>query len=203
MSRRIKIWSFADVDRSGKVRWTANELGYEIEEVRVGFGDQRGDAYRQLNPYGQIPAVELDGQTLVESNAICLALAERHPEAGLIPADRADRDRFWQSFSLAVSSLEMPVVMYFLAKRGIADAAWESLCAGPLAAKLPVFAGQMPAEGYICGDFTLADICAGYVLRIGVQAGLLPLEGDLERYLRRLMARPAAQAARFFEGFGD
>jgi hypothetical protein len=30
----------------------------------------------------------------------------------------------------------------------------------------------------------------------------LSLEGQLEGYLRRLMARPAAQAARFFEGFG-
>ena len=30
-------------------------------------------------------------------------------------------------------------------------------------------------------NFTLADICAAYSLRIGVQAGLLPLEGRLER----------------------
>ena len=58
----------------------------------------------------------------------------------------------------------------------------------------------MPQEGYICGEFSLADICAAYVLRIGVQAELLPLEGTLESYLRRLMARPAAQAARFFDG---
>ena len=35
MNKHIKIWSFADVDRGGKVRWTANELGYEIEEERV------------------------------------------------------------------------------------------------------------------------------------------------------------------------
>jgi glutathione S-transferase len=203
MSRHLKLWSFADMDRSGKVRWTANELGYEIEEVRVRFGEQAGESYRRLNPYGQIPAVELDGQHLIESTAICLALAERHPEAGLIPEDRAGRDRFWQSLSLSVSSLEMPVVMYFLAKRDIVDAAWATLCAGPLQAKLPVFAGEMPAEGYICGDFSLADVCAAYVLRIGVQAGLVPLEGQLERYLRRLMARPAAQAARFFDGFGE
>ena len=30
-------------------------------------------------------------------------------------------------------------------------------------------------------------------------AGLLPFEGKLEKYLRALMARPAAQAARFFD----
>ncbi len=203
MSRRLKLWSFADMDRSGKVRWTAEELGYEIEEVRVKMGDQAGDSYRQLNPYGQIPAVELDGETLVESNAICLALAERHPESGLIPQDRTSRERFWQSVSLATSSLELPVVMYYLAKIGFVDSAWAPLLTGSLKAKLPVFSASMPADGYICGDFTLADIFAAYVLRIGVQAELLPLEGSLADYLHRLMARPAAKAARFFEGVGD
>lgn len=200
MNRHIKLWSFADVDRSGKVRWTANELGYEVEEERVKLGAQGTEPYRRLNPYAQIPTAEFDGNRMIESTAICLALAERHPEAGLVPEDRAARDTFWQTISLAVSTLEIPVVMYYLANAGIADAAWGPLCKKPLDARLPVFAASMPVEGYICGDFTLADICAAYVLRIGVQAGLLSFEGQLERYLRRLMARPAAQAARFFEG---
>ena len=202
MNKQIKIWSFADVDRSGKVRWTANELGYEIEEVRVALGEHTTAPYLDLNPYGQIPTAELDGQVLIESTAICLALAERHPEAGLVPQSRALRDRFWQSVSLSVSTLEAPVVVYFLSRSGILDAAWGPLCASSLEKQLPVFAAGMPVEGYICDDFSIADICAGYVLRIGVQAGLLPLEGKLEAYLRRLMARPAAQAARVFEGFG-
>jgi glutathione S-transferase len=201
MNPRIKIWSFADVDRSGKVRWTANELGYDIEEVRVKLGEHKADAYLALNPYGQIPTAELDGRTLIESTAICLALAERHPEAGLIPQQQGDRDRFWQSVNLSVSTLETPVVLYYLSRRGIVDAAWAEMWAGPLAERLPVFAASMPGDGYICGDFSLADICAAYVLRIGVQAELLPLEGGLEDYLSRLMARPAAQAARFFDGF--
>jgi glutathione S-transferase len=201
VSKHIKIWSFADVDRSGKVRWTANELGYNIEEVRVGLGEHRADPYRALNPYGQIPTAQLDGQTLIESTAICLALAERHPEACLVPQERLSRDRFWQSVNLSVSTLETPVVLYYLSQHGIVDAAWASLCSSAISTRLPVFAASMPQEGYICGEFSLADICAAYVLRIGVQAELLPLEGKLESYLRRLMARPAAQAARFFDGF--
>ena len=200
MSQRIKLWSFADVDRSGKVRWTANELGYEIEETRVKLGEHAASSYLELNPYGQVPTVELDGQRMIESTAICVALAERHPEAELIPTQRAARDRFWQVVNLATTTFEVPVVLYYLSKREVIDAAWAPLWEGMLTRRLPVFAADMPAEDYVCGGFSVADICAAYALRIGVQAGLLPLEGQLERYLRRLMARPAAQAARFFEG---
>jgi glutathione S-transferase len=200
MSRRITLWSFADVDRSGKVRWTANELGYEIDEQRVKLGEHGAEPYLKLNPLGQIPTARVDGEVMIESTAICLALAERHAEEGLVPEDRAGRDRFWQVMSMAVSTLETPIVLYYLSKRGIVDAAWADLWAKPLIPRLEVFAGNVPGEGYICGAFSLADICSAYVLRIGVQAELLPLEGNLEAYLRRLMARPAAQAARFFEG---
>jgi len=200
MSRHIKLWSLADVDRSGKVRWTARELDYEIEEVRVKFGEQAAGPYLELNPYAQVPTAEFEGTRMIESTAICLALAERHPEAGLIPGERGARDRFWESMNLSTTTLELPVVLYYLSQRGIIDAGWAKLTLPSLQKRLKVFAAGVPDEGYLCGDFTIADICAAYVLRIGVQAELLPFEGALKSYLRRLMARPAAQAARFFEG---
>jgi glutathione S-transferase len=199
MHKSIKLWSFADVDRSGKVRWTARELGYEIEEIRVGLGEHTSDPYRQLNPYEQIPTAELDGKILLESTAICLSLASRHPQAGLIPADRSRLDIFWQSISLSTSTLEMPVVQYYLSKSGFMDEVWTGLLEAPLRKRVNVFARELPDNGYICGDFTLADVCAAYVLRLGVQSELLPFEGKLETYMRSLMARPAAQAARIFD----
>ncbi|MFC1690438.1 glutathione S-transferase family protein, partial [Pseudomonadota bacterium] len=105
MAKHIRIWSFADVDRSGKVRWTANELGYEIEEIRIKPGDHKTDAYRQMNPYEQIPTAEVNGKILVESTAICVMLAERHPEAGLIPESKDARELFWQYMSVSSSTL--------------------------------------------------------------------------------------------------
>jgi len=203
MNRHIKIWSFVDRDRSGKVRWTANELGYGIEEVRVKPGEHTSDPYRQVNPYQQIPAAELAGKIMIESTAICLSLAEREPQAGLIPGDQDTRDLFWESICLSANTLEMPVVLYWLSKRGVVDAVWGDLWAPHIDKRLTVFAAGVPDDGYICGAFSLADICAAYVLRIAVQAELLPLEGKLERYLRRLMARPAAKAARFFDSLED
>ena len=108
-------------------------------------------------------------------------------------------DRFWESINLSATTLETPVVMCFLAKIGIVDAAWAELWAPVVDKRLSEFAGSLPQDAFICGEFSLADICAAYVLRIAVQAGLLPLEGELENYLHRLMARPPAQAARFFD----
>ncbi len=199
MENHIRIWSFGDVDRSGKVRWTAEELGYAIEESRLQLGEQAQDPYRRMNPYEQIPTAELDGETLIESTAICLLLAEKHPDSGLVPADPELRKLFWQSVNVSTSTLEMPVVMYFLSTLGVTDERLSGILKAGLAKRLEVFAASMPSEGYICSDFTLADIFAAYCLRIGVQAGLLEFEGNLEKYLRRLMGRPAAGAARFFD----
>jgi len=200
MSKHIKIWSFADVDRSGKVRWTANELGYEIEEVRLKLGQHREDPYRAMNPYNQVPTAQFDGEIMIESTAICIALAERHPEAGLIPADQPLRDQFWQVLNLSVTTLETPVVLYLLSMRGVVGPEWGEVWEQPLTPRLTTFAKSVPDKGYFCGEFTIADICAAYVLKLGVQSELLPLEGHLAGYLARLAERPAAQAARFFEG---
>ncbi|MDT8320380.1 MAG: glutathione S-transferase family protein [Xanthomonadales bacterium] len=199
MNRQIKIWSFGDMDRSAKVRWTGEELQYTIEEVRLSVGDHLQSPYRELNPYGQVPTAELDGSILIESTAICLSLAERHPEAQLIPYGRDSRDFFWQMVSLTTTTLEGPIVLYLRSKMGDQDAAWIDLLERPLARRLQTFAATLPEEGCLCGEFTLADVFAAYSLRLALQADLLAPEGALPAYLRRLMARPAAHSSGFFK----
>lgn len=199
MTDSITIYSFADVDRSGKVRWTARELGYEIEERRVSLDDRFGGDYLSVNPYGQVPAAVVDGETWIESSAICILLAERHPESGLIPAEAGDRAGFWQAVNVLTSTLELPAVSYYLSKLRIVDAGWQALVGEAVGRRLQTFAGRLPAEGYLCGTFSLADIFAAYVLRIGVQAGLLDYEGKPAAYLDLLRSRPAAVESRIFD----
>lgn len=198
MSKQIKIHSFADVDRSGKVRWTACELGYAVEEARLSPGEHMQPGYLRINPYGQIPTVRIGDQVLIESTAICLVLAERHPGAGLIPETTMARESFWQTVNVVTTSMEMATVNYFLAQRGIMDARWKDLLAESLPPRLQAFAERLPADGYLYEDFSLADIFSGYVLRVGVQAGLLEYAGNLGAYLDRLRARPAAIESRIF-----
>jgi glutathione S-transferase len=174
-------------------------LGYGVEENRLAFGEHTGSDYVALNPYKQIPTVIVDDEILLESSAICITLAERHPEAGLIPSDPAARARFWQLLNLASTTLEQPVVNYILAQRGVADERWIELVGESTRSKLQAFVMQIPEQGYLAGEFSLADIFAAYVLRIGVQSGLIRFEGKLAKYLDRLRARPAAIESRFFD----
>lgn len=66
----------------------------ELSEMHLENDDQHGEDFLKLNPSGKIPALILpDGSALTESAAILLLIAERHPEANLLPppgsADRA------------------------------------------------------------------------------------------------------------------
>ncbi len=203
MSESIRLYSFADVDRSGKVRWTASEIGLEVEDVRLDMGEHHAEEYLALNPYAQIPTVEFNGQAYIESTAICLVLAERHPGIGLIPMEADRREAFWQTVAVATTTLEMPVVNYALSKWEVIDEQWAELLEKPLKPRIETFARTMPEEGYLLGAFTLADIFAAYVLRIGIQSGLLQKRGTLSDYVDRLRNRPAAQAARFFDSLKD
>ena len=118
MSRSIRIYSFGDFDRSGKVRWTAKELGYEVEESRIDFPENQDEDYRSLNPYAQIPTAVLDGEVMIESTAICLILAERHPEAGLLPGPGPEREAFWQAIHVSTSTLEQVTTNYYILQGG-------------------------------------------------------------------------------------
>ncbi|BFL64992.1 Glutathione S-transferase [Roseomonas mucosa] len=58
----------------------------ELRPVPLEGDHQLSDEYRRINPMGRVPAMLLpDGTVLTESLAILLTLADRHPEAALLP----------------------------------------------------------------------------------------------------------------------
>ena len=64
------------------------EIGapFELRLVDRKSEGQKDPDYMKLNPMGRIPTL-VDGElVLFESAAICLHLADMHPEAGLVPA---------------------------------------------------------------------------------------------------------------------
>jgi GST-like protein len=74
---------------SSTVEMALAEAGQPVElrEVPLEGDHQLADEYRALNPMGRIPTLVLpDGLVLTESLAILLTIADRHPEAALLPA---------------------------------------------------------------------------------------------------------------------
>ena len=86
-----------------------------FEQVDVPKTDRPDPTFLDISPLNQVPVLTLpDGSSMTESAAICILLAERHPEARLAPAvdapARADFLR-WMAF---MSSVLYPAVRRFL-----------------------------------------------------------------------------------------
>jgi glutathione S-transferase len=78
--------------------------------------EQRSEAFRAINPAGKIPVlITPEGQTIIESMAILLALDERHKQANLLPdygtADRATALQ-WLAF-LSASTYPAALRFYY------------------------------------------------------------------------------------------
>ncbi len=62
-------------------------LDYRQEPVNLLQGEQKGEAFRSLNPQGLVPALISDDTVLTQSSAIIEWLDERYPDPPLLPAD--------------------------------------------------------------------------------------------------------------------
>jgi glutathione S-transferase len=97
--------------------------GVPFDQIDVPKSDRLDPAFLDISPLNQIPVLTLpDGRSMTESAAICILLAERHPEADLAPATnspaRADFLR-WMTF---MSSVVYPAMLrLFYAHRYTAD----------------------------------------------------------------------------------
>lgn len=95
-----------------------------FDQVDVPKKDPPDPAFHAISPLNQVPVLTLpDGRSITESAAICILLAERHPQADLAPepgsAARADFLR-WMAF---MSSVLYPAILrFYYAHRYTSDA---------------------------------------------------------------------------------
>ena len=95
---------------SYRVRIALEHLGIPYRKVPIDLlkGEQRAENYRAMNPQGLVPTLEIDGRVLTQSLAIIEYLAETRPDAGIMPADHADR-HFVRTISYAIAMEIHPV----------------------------------------------------------------------------------------------
>lgn len=101
-------------------RIVLEELGLAYEFIRIDTekGEQRSAEYRKLNPNARIPTLVDGDLVLYESAAICLYLAEKVPDTGLLPAAAtAGRAQLYKWLMFLTNTLQPAMVAYFYPER--------------------------------------------------------------------------------------
>jgi glutathione S-transferase len=71
------------------VHWLLIETGaaYDLRRIDGEAREHKRPEYLKLNPNGVVPLLLIDGEPVYEAAALALLIGERHPEAGLAPAE--------------------------------------------------------------------------------------------------------------------
>lgn len=145
----MRLYSYYRSSTSYRVRIALNLKGldYEIEPVNLLESQQRGEAYRKVNPFAGVPALEVDGRVYAQSMAILEWLDERYPDRSLLPADVEDRF-VMRELAMAIATelhapLNLPVLRYLKRELGHSQEEidtwyrhWLAKTLGPLEARL-------------------------------------------------------------------
>jgi glutathione S-transferase len=186
--------------RSTRVLWLAEEAGAPLDVVVIAREEKSSDAYRQMHPLGRSPAYVEDGGPVFESAALCLHLADRHPEAGLIATPGShERALQYQWCFFAMTELEAPLVdagRQMWKDAGEPDTAIVEAALGRFKSGVAVLEAALDDSDHLVGDgFSVADVVVGGVLTFARMSGLAELPPGIVPYVDGLEARPARQRA--------
>jgi len=204
-SSKIQIYCMGKQDRSDRVRWLLEELGVEYQDHFLSRkkGELSTPDYRKLNPMGRVPTI-VDGEiTLFESVGVSLYLADRYQaQSKLAPElNSFDRGYYLQWMVWSVASLEAVVARMFTFD-GKSESEVNKIkndvsqqCEILKLALLPVLEKQ---DYILKSGFSAADIMLAAVIP-GAWDYLVKGHPCMEKYMQRLMSRPAAKKAQVFE----
>ena len=183
--------------RDLRVRWALEEAGLAYLEKVIGPEDQKSEAYRRLQPFGQVPAYEEGDLVLFESGAIVHHIAQR--SAALMPVDPAGRARVTAWLFAAMNSIEphiqnLTAIDLFYAQEDWAKARRPGAVEA-VQKRLQDLAAWLGDRNYLEDRFTAADLLMTTVLRFLRHTDIVAQIPVLENYRLRCEARPAFQRA--------
>jgi glutathione S-transferase len=197
----MKLYGFPP-SRSIRVLWTLRELDVEFEFVNVdpSKGQLRDPEFLAMNPAGKLPAL-VDGDfALTESVAICLYLAEKYPERGLLPSALRARAEVYRWLLFTATELEQP--LWRMTRHALLYPPEKRLAAEiPIARQdflemAAVMEKHMDGRQFLVGDHvTVADFVAAYTLDMAAVMEKHRLLDNLPRlrgFMERMYQRPKA-----------
>ena len=165
---RAVLYDYFRSSASYRVRIALNLKGIDYEQRAISLvqGEQQAPSYRQLNPQGFVPMLEIDGERLTQSLSIIVYLDQKYREPPLTPAKPADGAHV-RSLALAVACDIHPlnnlrVLKYLRGPLGVSEEArdeWYRHWVAEGLAALEEMA-RPKAGAFLFGDTpTIADVC--------------------------------------------
>ncbi|WP_295362263.1 glutathione transferase GstA [Arenimonas sp.] len=179
------------------------ETGLPFELIAVGRDKKTADGrdFTTINPYGYVPALELDdGQVLLEGPAIVQYIADLKPETGLAPAAGSiERYRLQSALTFINSELHKLIGALFNPAFRAED---KPAQVEKIRARLGQFSAQLGEREWLVGDrFGVADgylfVVLNWLRFFDIAVADWP---NLAVHHARVAARPAVQAALKAEG---
>ena len=177
------------------------EAGAEFTAVKVGKDKQTEDGrdFRELNPFGYVPALELeDGSVLTEGPAIVQYIADKYPDSKQAPPN-GTLERYRLQSALGFINSEIHKTASGLFKPGLSEEEHKDILA-KLDTRFQQLALLRQDKDWIANDsYSVAD---GYLFVVARWLQKYGLERWpwLAAHFNRVKARPAVQKALADEG---
>jgi glutathione S-transferase len=194
--RGMRLFHREHAGRPLRAAWVLEELGEPYELTVMTREEANGEEHRARHPLGRVPVLE-DGEGFIfESAAICLHLADLHPDAGLVPPPGThDRALVYQWTIFAPAEVESPLVE--AARWAESDPERAAAARRRFDAAAGAASRALDGTEYLVGGrFTVADVLVGSALAFTRRAGFADeLPANVKDYLERLAQRPAYDRA--------
>ncbi|KAH7884262.1 glutathione S-transferase-like protein [Phlebopus sp. FC_14] len=206
MVLKIHGYPFAPLVRLVAEVCKEKEIPYEVVSVAVYKGEQKTPAFKEFQPFGQVPYIDDDGFILYESRAICRYLVKKYQgqgTPGLVPTDPKGEALFEQAASIENNNF-YPFAQGITAEkiinkhRGLEtnEAKVQELLAH-LNAKLDAYETILGRQAYLAGEnVTLADLFHlpyGTVVIEVLGCNVLENRPNVARWWQAISSRPAWQ----------
>lgn len=188
--------------RSMRSLWLLHELGIEFDVVTHGFDKSlRAPEYLVKSPAGRVPALEIDGEAVFETGAICEVLCERFSPSELgRPAGHPERAQWliWVHFAETISQHAAALTQQHVALRD--DATRSPIVMKLEAARiLKCFAAleaRLDGRTYLLDSgFSAADISVGQAVYLAQFFARMDGFHKLQAWYDLITARAAFRAA--------
>ena len=169
---------------------------YEFKLVSLEKNEQKGPEFLKINPSGKMPALELpSGEIVTESSGLLLTVADRHPDAKLLPtAGTAERAQGYRWLTFMASEIYPMVEIVDYPQRFAPDSpdALKAKAIDRIRERILIVERALAEPWFLSSGFSVCDIYAVMFSRWSIgkewRKANLP---KIRALARRLSERPA------------